>query len=72
MSMGFTGSLQKMDSWKSCSRRWRKTETEAGGAEAPACTVGVLLLQPHWCSTGGRTCARGGRAGPGREAWVIG
>ena len=52
--MGSTGSLQKMDSWNSCSRRWRKTDTGACGA--PPCTGGEV--QPHWCSTGGRTRSR--------------
>ena len=48
--MGRTGSLQKTESWKSCSRRWRNTETRAGGAPCSSCAA-----QPHWCSTGGRT-----------------
>ena len=46
-----TGSLQKSESMKCCSRRCRNTATPARsspGAGAP---------QPKWCSTGGRTCA---------------
>ena len=47
----FTGSLQKTDSMKCCSSRWRKTDTGAG---ASLDSTGPL---PKTCSTGGRTCA---------------
>lgn len=52
--MGRMGSLQKTLSWKSCSRRWRNTDT---GAEGTECTS---WPHPHWCSTGGRIY-RGGK-----------
>lgn len=63
--MGSTGSLQKMDSWKSCSRRWRKTDT--GACWPPPCTGDAV--QPHWCSTGGRTC-RTKQVGRQGRGWV--
>ena len=49
--MGVTGSLQKIESMKCCSRRCRKTET---GALASSLGTGP---HPKMCCTGGRICA---------------
>ena len=46
---GWTGSLQKMDSWKCCSRRCWNTSVFAGFA--PECRG----PHPKMCSTGGLT-----------------